>query len=210
MDLIVFLVRSAWQAVSVALVTGFISGGCSAGLIALISVTVVQRATPPGGLAIAFIVLGLVALITAALSRILLVRFSQAAIFGLQMRLSRQILATELKPLEDLGLPRLLVILTEDIQAVATAAGVVPVLVINIASAAGCLIYISWLSWQVLMLVLLLTLVASVSCYWFLTRGWSWLAVAREHQDRLFQHLRSLIDGVKELKLHYFGRQDFL
>ncbi|MGB7085728.1 MAG: ABC transporter ATP-binding protein, partial [Phormidesmis sp.] len=66
MDLIVFLVRSAWQAVSVALVTGFISGGCSAGLIALISVTVVQRATPPGGLAIAFIVLGLVALITAA------------------------------------------------------------------------------------------------------------------------------------------------
>lgn len=35
------------------------------------------------------------------------------------------------------------------------------------------------------------------------------MAAAREQQDRLFQHFRALIDGVKELKLHYFGRQDF-
>lgn len=209
MSLIIFLLQSSWRAIAIALTTGFISGGCSAGLIALISRTVVQQEVS-GKLTIAFIGLGLVALTTAMVSRILLVRFSQTAVFGLQLRLSRQILATELKPLETLGLPRLLVLLTEDIQAIATAAGVIPVLVINIASATGCMIYISWLSWQVLVLVLLITLVASISCRWFLVQGRRGLAAAREQQDRLFQHFRSLIDGVKELKLHYLGQQDFL
>ncbi|NER83817.1 MAG: ABC transporter ATP-binding protein, partial [Leptolyngbya sp. SIO1D8] len=209
MGLIVFLLQSSWKAVIFALATGFISGGCSAGLIALISRTVVQEAPPSGTISAAFVGLGLIALTTAMISRILLVRFSQSAVFGLQLHLSRQILATELKPLENLGLPRLLVTLTEDIQAIATAAGVIPVLVINIASAAGCMVYISWLSWQVLALVLLITVVASVSCRWFLVQGRQWLTQAREQQDRLFQHFRSLIEGVKELKLHHFGQQDF-
>ncbi|CAN5717093.1 cyclic peptide export ABC transporter [soil metagenome] len=210
MDVIVFLLKASWRAVAIALLTGLVSGGCSAGLIALISRTVVQEGLPSGAITVAFIGLGIVALTTAMFSRILLVRFSQAAVFDLQMRLSRQILATELKPLETLGLPRLLVVLTEDVQTVANAAGVVPMLVINIASAAGCMVYISWLSWQVLALVILLTLIASVSCRWFLVSGWRWLGIAREQQDQLFQHFRTLVDGVKELKLHYLGQQDFL
>ncbi|MEO0457167.1 MAG: cyclic peptide export ABC transporter [Cyanobacteria bacterium P01_A01_bin.114] len=210
MPLIVFLMQSSWRAVALALATGLFSGGCSAGLIALISRTVAQDTAPSGAIAAAFVSLGFIALLTAMISRILLVRFSQAAVFELQLRLSRQILATELKPLENLGLPRLLVMLTEDIQAVATAAGVVPILVINVASAAGCMVYIFWLSWQVLALVLLITLVASLSCRWFLVRGRRWLSAAREQQDRLFQHFRTLIEGVKELKLHALGRQDFL
>ena len=209
MSLITFLLQSSWRAIAAALITGFLSGGCSAGLIALISHTVGQDALPAGAIVITFMGLGAVALTTAMISRILLVRFSQAAVLNLQLRLSRQILATELKPLETLGLPRLLVMLTEDIQAIATAAGVLPVLVINIASAAGCMVYISWLSWQVLGLVLLITLVASVSCRWFLVQGRRGLAAAREQQDRLLQHFRSLIEGIKELKLHYLGRQDF-
>ena len=217
MSLIGFLMQSSWKAVAIALVTGLISGGFSAGLIALISHTAAQAmlpismraVAPSGAAAIAFVGLALVALSTAMISRILLVRFSQAAVFALQLRLSRQILSIELKPLETLGLPRLLAVLTDDIQAVAMAAGIVPVLVINIASAAGCMIYISWLSWQVLALVLTLIAIASVSCHWFLVQGRFWMAAAREQQDRLFQHFRALIDGVKELKLHYFGRQDF-
>ncbi|MBE9062203.1 cyclic peptide export ABC transporter [cf. Phormidesmis sp. LEGE 11477] len=210
MDLIVFLFKSSWKSLSIALFTGVISGGCNAGLIALISRAAVQEGSPSGAIALFFIALGVVALLTAMLSRILLIRFSQAAVFELQMRLSRQILATELKPLETIGLPRLLVVLTDDVQAIATAAGVVPMLIINTASAAGCMLYISWLSWQVLALVAVLTLVASVSCRWFLVTGWRGLNEAREYQDRLFQHFRTLIDGIKELKLHPIGQQDFL
>jgi putative ATP-binding cassette transporter len=210
MDLIVFLFKSSWKSLSIALLTGIVSGGCSAGLIALIGKAAVQEAEPSGAIALFFIALCIVALLTAMLSRILLIRFSQAAVFELQMQLSRQILATELKPLETIGLPRLLVVLTDDVQAIASAAGVVPMLVINTASAAGCMLYISWLSWQVLALVAVLTLVASVSCRWFLLAGWRGLNQAREHQDRLFQHFRTLVDGIKELKLHPVGQQDFL
>ncbi len=210
MDLIVFLFKSSWKSLSIALLTGIVSGGCSAGLIALISKAAVQEGEPSGAIALFFIALCIVALLTAMLSRILLIRFSQAAVFELQMQLSRQILATELKPLETIGLPRLLVVLTDDVQAIASAAGVVPMLVINTASAAGCMLYISWLSWQVLALVAVLTLVASVSCRWFLLAGWRGLNQAREHQDRLFQHFRTLVDGIKELKLHPVGQQDFL
>jgi putative ATP-binding cassette transporter len=209
MNLILFLLHTSWSAVAIALATGLVSGGCSAGLIALISSTMVQETLPTGVITLAFIGLGCVALTMSMVSRILLVHFSQDAVFGLQLHLSRQILATELKPLETLGLPSLLVILTEDIQAIATAAGILPVLVINIAGALGCMVYISWLSWQVLVLVFLITLVASVSCRWFLVEGRRWLARAREKQDQLFQHFRSLIEGIKELKLHYLGRQDF-
>lgn len=209
MNLIFLLLKTAWRAVAIALLTGFISGGCSAGLIALISYTMTRSAPPTKELILAFIGLGCVALTLSMVSRILLVRFSQATVFKLQLHLSRQILATELKPLETLGLPRLLAILTEDIHAIATAVATLPVLIINIAGAAGCMIYIAWLSWQVLVLVFLITIVASVSCRWFLVEGRHWLAKAREQQDRLFQHFRSLIEGIKELKLHALTRQDF-
>lgn len=209
MNLVLFLLRTSWTSVVIALVTGLISGGCSAGLIALISQAIVQDSPSTGLVTVAFIGLGGVALTMSVVSRILLVQFSQDAVFGLQLHISRQILAAELKRLETLGLPRLLAMLTEDIQTVSSAVGVLPVLVINIASSLGCMVYISWLSWQVLALVLLLTLVASLSCHWFLVEGRRWLAAAREKQDRLFQHFRSLIEGIKELKLHYFSRQDF-
>lgn len=208
MSLVLFLLQTSGPALLIALVTGLVSGGCSAALIALISFSIAQAAVGAGVVA-AFVGLGAIALTTAMVSRILLVRFSQAAVFELQIQLCRQILAAELKSLETLGLPSLLVILTEDIQAIAAAASILPVLMINIAGTVGCMVYVSWLSWQVLALVLLITLVASFSCRWFLVAGRRGLAAARESQDRLFQHFRSLISGIKELKLHYLGRQDF-
>ncbi|PSR12837.1 ABC transporter ATP-binding protein, partial [filamentous cyanobacterium CCP3] len=208
MSLVLFLLQTSGPVLLIALVTGLVSGGCSAGLIALISYSIAQETA--GALVVAaFVGLGAIALSTAMVSRILLVQFSQAAVFELQLQLCRQILATELKALEALGLPRLLVVLTEDIQAIAAAASILPVLMINIAGTVGCMVYVSWLSWQVLALVLLITLLASLSCRWFLVAGRRGLAAARDNQERLFQHFRSLIEGIKELKLHYLGRQDF-
>ena len=208
MNLLLFLLQTSGPVLPIALATGLVSGGCSAALIALISHSIAQEAV--GAVVVAaFVGLGAIALTTAMVSRILLVRFSQAAVFELQLQLCRQILSTELKVLETLGLPSLLVVLTEDIQAIAAAASILPVVMINIAGTVGCMVYVSWLSWQVLVLVLLITLVASVSCRWFLVAGRRGLAAARENQERLFQHFRSLIEGIKELKLHYLGRQDF-
>ncbi|MGB3691251.1 MAG: cyclic peptide export ABC transporter [Spirulinaceae cyanobacterium] len=211
MNLIYFLFKSSWQLVGIAVLMGFISGGSSAGLIALISKTVgdgVEGA--PAIIAWGFAGLAMVALLTSIITRVVLIRLSQESIFQLQMRLSKQILATELTHLEKLGSPRLLATLTEDIQTIANAVYVLPFLFINLSVVAGCLIYITWLSWQVLFLVMALSFIALASCRLLLTKGRHLLTLARNQQDLLFKHFRTITEGTKELKLHYQRRQDFL
>lgn len=44
----------------------------------------------------------------------------------------------------------------------------------------------------------------------FLKRGMRFLKLARSEKDQLFGHLRSITEGVKELKLHKARRQAFL
>ncbi|AFZ21554.1 cyclic peptide export ABC transporter [Allocoleopsis franciscana] len=211
MNLIYFLLRSSWRMVAIAIVTGFLSGGSSAGLIALIGYAMGSGvASASRAIAWGFAGLALVALLTSILARVVLIHLSQNAIFQLQMRLSRQILATELSHLEKLGFPRLLATLTEDVQAISNAVYVIPFLCINVAIVAGSLVYITWLSWKVFLIVVVLSVIALGSCRVLLKRGRQLIALAREEQDQLFNHFRTITEGVKELKLNYQRRQDFL
>ncbi|KAB8335730.1 cyclic peptide export ABC transporter [Scytonema tolypothrichoides VB-61278] len=211
MNLIYFLLRSSWGMVAIAVVTGFLSGGSSASLIALISTAASgstgERLT---NLAWGFLGLALVALITSVISQVMLIRLSQNAVFQLRMRLSRQILSSGLSHLEQMGNPRLLATLTEDVQTVANAVHQLPYLCIDIAIVVSCLLYITWLSWFVLVMVVGLAVVAIGSSQWLLVRGEKFLALARDDQDVLFKHFRTITEGVKELKLHHRRRQVFL
>ena len=211
MSLIYFLLRSSWKMVTIAIVTGFLSGGSSAGLIALISsATASSNTSSLTSIAWGFLGLVIVALITSIISQVMLIRLSQNAVLQLRMRLSHQILASELSHLEKLENPRLLATLTEDVQAVATAVYWIPFLCIDLAMVLGCLVYITWLSWLVLLILCTLIVVGIGSCQWLLNRGGKLLALAREDQDLLFKHFRTLTEGVKELKLNYQRRQVFL
>ena len=211
MNLIYFLLSSSWRMVALAIATGFLSGGSSAGLIALISSGASRSASERFTWIVwGFAGLALVALITSIISQVMLIRLSQNAVLQLRMRLSRQILSTQLSHLEQLGNPRLLATLTEDVQAVANAVYQLPFLCINLAIVLGCVTYITWLSWLVLVMVCGLSVVAIGSCQWLLNRGEKFLALAREDEDQLFKHFRTIGEGVKELKLHYRRRQVFL
>lgn len=211
MNLISFLLHSSWRMVAIAVATGFISGSSSAALIALISRAVSQDHTLSiTTLFWSFLGLAGVALLTSIISQVVLIRLSQDAIFQLRLRLSRQILSSELSHLEQLGTPRLLATLTEDVQAVANAVFIIPFLCIDLAIVAGCLIYIFWLSWQVSIMIFAFIGVAMGSCQWLLKKGGKLLTLAREEQDLLFTHFRTITEGVKELKLHYQRRQVFL
>jgi putative ATP-binding cassette transporter len=197
--------------VAIAIVTGFLSGGSSAGLIALISAAANSgKNSPLTSIAWGFLGLVIVALITSITSQVMLIRLSQNAVLQLRMRLSRQILASQLSHLEQLGNPRLLATLTEDVQAVANAVYIIPFLCIDLAMVLGCLVYITWLSWLVFLSVVVLMLVGIGSCQWLLNRGEKLLALARDDQDVLFKHLGTITAGVKELKLNYQRRQIFL
>jgi putative pyoverdin transport system ATP-binding/permease protein len=97
MNLILFLLRSAWGMVAIAIFTGFISGGSSASLIALISSA--STRTPGSSLTLiawVFVGLAIISLITSVISQVMLIRLSQNAVFQLRMRLSTQILNSEL------------------------------------------------------------------------------------------------------------------
>ncbi|BAY21068.1 cyclic peptide transporter [Calothrix sp. NIES-2100] len=211
MNLIYFLLRSSWGMVAIAIVTGFLSGGSSAGLIALISSAAnLSNQSSLTSIAWGFVGLVIVALITSIISQVMLVRLSQNAILQLRMSLSNQILASELSHLEHLGNPRILATLTEDVQTLANAVYLIPFLCIDLAMVAGCLVYITWLSWLVFLLVLILMVVALGSCNWLLRGGGKLLAQARDDQDVLFKHFRTVTEGIKELKLNYQRRQSFL
>ncbi|MBO3461869.1 cyclic peptide export ABC transporter [Aetokthonos hydrillicola Thurmond2011] len=211
MNLIYFLLRSSWGMMAIAIITGLLSGTSSASLIALISSAASESTNSHlTSIAWGFAGLALVALITSIISQVMLVQLSQNAVYHLRMRLSNQILASELRHLEQLGNPRLLATLTEDVQSVSNAVYDIPFLCIDIAIVVGCLVYITWLSWTVFMMVLCLILVAVVTNQWLLKRGQKFLALAREDQDLLFNHFRTITEGVKELKLHYGRRQVFL
>ena len=197
--------------VAIAIIAGFISGGSSAALIALISRSIsLGLEASVDHLAIAFGCLTAIALVSSITSQIMLIRLAQYSVFQLRLSLSRQVLGTELSLLEKLGAPRLLATLTDDVQAISDAVRLVPFLCIDLATVIGCLGYIIWLSWQVFFLVVLLTILALGSCRWLLKLGYKWLAKAREEQDSLFKHFRTVTDGIKELKLHYRRRQAFL
>lgn len=215
MNLFKFLIQASWQMMAIAILAGFLSGGSSAGVITLVSRLLNDEAThrPTSMLvAIGFAFLGLVllGLFTSIFSQVMLVRLSQQAVFDLRLRLSRQILASDLANLERLGTARLLATLADDVQAVADAARLMPFLCIDLAMVLGGLTYIVWLSWQVFLMVCVITGVALGSCQYLLTQGRKYLALAREEQDNLFKHFRTITEGTKELKLHYRRRQAFV
>lgn len=211
MKLITFLLQLSWRMVAIAAVTGFISGISSAGLIALISHAVSNQSDSfTLAFIFGFIGLSFIALITSIISQVMLVRLSHQAIFHLRMRLIRQILASDLSHLEQLGNPRLLATLTEDVQAITSAVFILPLLCIDLAIVFGCLAYIIWLSWVALLLVFGLLAIAVFTCQYLLSRGEKLLALAREEEDHLFKHFRSATEGIKELKSHYQRQQMFL
>lgn len=209
MALIYFLLRSSWGIVTLAIVTGFISGVSTTGLIGLIS-RVLSQGNINRLLLISFLGLAAIALLTNILSQVLLVRLAQQAIFQLRLRLVRQIFSAELPHIEQLGSPRLLATLIDDVQTVAESVRLVPFICSDLAIVAGCFAFITWLSWQVALIIFGLLIIALTGYRWILQHARHQLALAREEQDSLFQHLQSVTEGIKELKLHARRRQAFL
>ena len=207
MGLIWLLLRASWLNVAIAVLTGLVSGGSSARLIALINRAVSGNSS--ADLVWYFVGLALVALLTGTISQFLLIDLAQAAIYKLRLRLSQGILSAPLRQLEELGASRLLATLVEDVQAISSSVFAIPFICIDLAVITGCLIYLGWLSGVVFFVVVALIGIAVVSVQLLLNRAYRFLASAREEDDRLFKHFRSITEGIKELKLHTLRRQVF-
>ncbi len=199
--MLVFLCRSSWLTIVGVLLTGIISGLCSAALVAVInstlSTTLDARILPW-----LFVGLSVAVLFSGFLSHYLLNRLSAKIVCDLRIQISRLILAAPYPYLQKLGKSALLANLTEDITAIANASQLLPIVCINFAVVAGSMAYLSWLSWHLALVLAGVIVFGVLSSSLF--REWPKKAVlkAREEYDVLSSDFRALTEGVRELKLH--------
>lgn len=100
MNVIWLLIKASGLNVAIAILTGLISGGCSAQLIALINRAVSGNSTD--NLIGYFVGLALLALLTSIISQFLLIDLAQGAVYNLRLRLSQGILSAPLRHLEEI------------------------------------------------------------------------------------------------------------
>lgn len=210
MKLIRLFLSTSWKSIALAVVTGFLSGASSAGLIALINTALRGTHLSHEILTLGFFGLCLLLLVSATISQMCISRLAAQIIFDLQLLLTRRILACPLRHLEEIGVSRLLAALTQDIEVIAAASIPISLLCVSLALLIGCFAYLCWLSLPLFCLTLILMPLGIFSNQYLIYRGKHFLKLAREQQDCLFRHFRTATEGIKELKLHQQRREAFL
>jgi putative ATP-binding cassette transporter len=112
--------HSKWVVIP-AMIAGVLAGITSASLIALIAVYVANPQRPTLGFVLTFIGLGLFDMGAVFVANTLSVRLSQATVLDLRMRICRKVLSAPLRLLEDIGQPRIMAVLTQDIPDITVA-----------------------------------------------------------------------------------------
>ncbi len=207
MKLMLLLLRRSKKALVLAILCGIISGASSAGLLAIISSALTGSSQ---GLGWYFAGLCVLALLSRFASHAVLNWMQHGVIFEMRRELGRRILATPLRRLEELGHHRLLATITGDVMSVSIGLMLLPQFLIHMAILVGCLGYMAWLSWFVLLTTLGIMAVGLVTYILPAMRSLRLMRTARETYDLLLQHFRTLMDGIKELKMHQWRRQTFL
>lgn len=209
MKLISFLLRVSPKLVLAAILVGLVAGATNTGLLAVINAALNSPGSSSGTLVWGFAGLCLVMLLSRISSAIMLIRLSRWAVYDLRIMLSRRILGAPLRHLEELGASRLLATLTDDVPAVANALVTIPLLCMNFAIVATCLIYLGWLSWQVFLIVVGFMVFGVITYQLPIKRALRYVNITRQEWDALFKHFKALTEGMKELKLHSNRRDAF-
>jgi putative pyoverdin transport system ATP-binding/permease protein len=204
------LLQTSGKGVVVAVLAGLVGGMASAGVIALINYGISHTEGARLYLGLIFIGLCLVLLVGMSTSLIVLGRLVQEVTFTLRMQLCQRILRCPLRYLEEVGASQLLAALTDDVEAIAAASFLSANLCVSVAMLAACLLYLTWLSWQISLMMFGYLWLAVYVYNRLLNRGRHYFSLARNGQDDLMGHFRTTVEGVKELKLHTQRRTAFL
>jgi putative ATP-binding cassette transporter len=202
MNLIRFFFRGSRSMMLCTFVAALLSGACNAGLIAMVNLALQRGDARASWLLTAFIALVAGRLVTNFIAQLTQAHFAQQNSARLRRELVERILAVPLRQLEDIGAPRLMVALTEDVLVLTEAMLAVPTFAVNVAILLGGAVYLGWLSWAVLVVMGVFIVIGAVAYRVLIRSGFGELFAARDVQDRLFKHFRELTEGMKELKLH--------
>ena len=209
MSVLRFIIRNSTSAMVFIALTGIAGGLSNAGVIALIHAAMNSGGARDPKLLYAYGGLCLLVLASNIVSQILLLRVSQKVIFKMRMTLSRQILKTPLRTVEEAGTPRVLQCLTGDAQTVSAAIINLPLICVNVVTVIACLLYAGWLS-RWLLFGMFIFIVAGVTSYRLaVTKAVHYQRLARRQADTLMANFRALSDGNKELKLNRTRSEEF-
>ncbi len=196
------MVKGSRGRLLVAIVMSLVSGFGNAGLVALINQALASPREQLVELGVRFFAIGVVVLITRTVSQTLFMSLGQNAKASLRMRTIERISTAPYASIERQGSARALGVLTQDLDTIVVLFVSLPGLMMNGAVIAGCLVYLGFLSWQVLAFASLTVLIGAVGFRVAHTRGLFHLRNSRRREDALVHHFRALFDGAKELKLH--------
>jgi len=209
-DLIRFFLKHSRKAMIFSLFAGILSGASNAALLAVINSVLKGSGTHTGTVIWIFMALCLVLPVSRFVSELLLNKLGQGALYSLRMELCSQILSAPLRHLEQISAARLIAALTEDVPNITNAILVMPLFCINMAVVIGCLIYMSWLSWVLLMVVMVFMAIGIVTYQLPIIKAQKVFRLARQDSDAMQEHFRALTQGTKELKMHSERRCEFL
>lgn len=207
MRLIRFLWSSSKLASSIAFALSVIGGLSSAAMLVVIQAAIRVR-TPR--LILEFAGLCLVLCACRVSSQILLVHLAQRCMLDLVMELSRSFLRTPLQTVERLGHHRVTAALTDDVATVTFGLTALPAAALAVTMICGSFIYLGWLSLATLATALLFVAAGVMGFRLAYRAGDRFFVLARLDRDEMFDGFRSLIGGLKELKLNRLRKQEFL
>ncbi len=205
---------SSWRIFILVIGVGIISGLISAGLVEQINSALSNKSGNNGlidyTLLKHFLGLSVAVLLSGFFSRYFSIRLSQKTTFELRIQISRLILNASYPDLQKIGKSNLLANLTEDIGKITHAFLILPELCVNAAMVVGCIAYLGWLSWYLALITSGLILFGTFSYILLANVPKKSMEQAREEYDNLNRDFRTLIEGIKELKLHKSRSVDFM
>jgi putative ATP-binding cassette transporter len=195
---------------AVAAVTSILAGMATSALLAVINKIAWGVGHGVASVAIAqFVALALLALVTVVGAQLSLAYVLTRCMFELRMDLCRRLYSVPLRQIEEIGGPKLLAVLTDDMPALARALSAIPVVLRHVATVVAALVYLVWLSPKVFLVVAGILIVGlpllqlSQAAYRRVMRR------IRSQVSVFYEQVRGLIDGAKELRLHSVRGEEF-
>jgi putative ATP-binding cassette transporter len=210
LKLVGFLAQFSKRAFVTASLASLLSGASNILLIALINSALNNRSFVTAKSILLYVGICLVVLTTNMGSQVILVRLGQRTVFELRNQLSRRILKVPLRQLEIVGAHRVLAALTEDIASLTNFASHIPTLCMSLAIIVGCLCYVLYLSWTILLLILGLIVLGLITYRIPMNKGNEFIEKARNQHDIIMKHFNAMTKGAKELKLRLSWRKGFI
>jgi putative ATP-binding cassette transporter len=207
MNVIRWMIRLAPKLTALSIGTGILSGFATAALISYLNKSLLNTKELTKNQLLIYIGFAVSSIVLTGLSQIAIGRLSHKSLEGVRVGLCRKILDTPLRQLEVMGNGRLLAALTENVLTISGGINMIPNLCVSIMTVLGCFGFLFCLSYKIAFCILSLVLVGIVGHQLIARVAMKPFRKSQQEQDLLFEQLRLMLDGIKEIKLHD-GRKD--